>query len=471
MNFLNPLFDCDSYKASQWLMMPPNTTNVYSYFESRLGGNSPFKKTVFFGLQYLIKNVFLKPITMADVEYANSLYNEHMGIFNYEGWKYIVENHNGYLPLEIKAIPEGTVIERSNALYTIENTDPNCFWVTQWIETIMVRLWYSINVATLSYYTKQRLIEFLKISSDKDPQSEVLFKMHCFGARGSASSEASMIGGLAHLTSFMGTDNVTSLLCAKEVYNTNEMVGFSVIAGEHSNYTSWGVEREKDSYENVIDTFGGKNPIFAMVVDSFDMENAIKNIIGVQLKDKIINSGSTFTLRLDSGIPVESVMNALNWLTESFGYTVNSKGYKVLPDYIRILQGDGINYDSIGEICQTMIDNQYSIDCIIFGQGGGILQQHDRDTLRFAQKCSSIVVDGVEKDVRKIPKSDMTKASKGGRLAVVKASNGSYMTTTQKHCKENGFADYLKTVYYHQGNNIPTTHQYTFNEVRANTLV
>ena len=134
MKRLNPLFDTDSYKVSQFAQYPFGTTKIYSYFESRLGEG--FEKIVFFGLQYIIKNTLLQKITHADVDFAKQFFNAHMGVFNEEGWRYIVNTHNGYLPLQIKAVPEGTVLKRGNVLITIESTDPNVPWLPQYIETI-----------------------------------------------------------------------------------------------------------------------------------------------------------------------------------------------------------------------------------------------------------------------------------------------------------------------------------------------
>lgn len=463
------IFDTDAYKNSQFAQYQPNTENLYSYFESRLGGKSPFDKTIFFGLQYLLKTVLSNPITKEDVDKAEVLFTKTMGIFNRKGWDYIVDNHNGYMPVEIRAIPEGTPIKRGNALYTIESTDSNCFWVTQWLETLMVRLWYTTNIATICYYTKLKLIEYAKITSDLNPLESINYKMCNFGARGSSSEESSAIGGMAHLVLFAGTDNMTSLLTIQNVYDTDIVYGASVVSSEHSCHTSWGELNELKSYENIIDTFGGNVPVYGMVIDSYDMEYAIKNIIGIQLKEKIQKTGTTFVVRLDSGIPTESVLNALKWLEDSYSTTLNSKGYKVLPNYIRILQGDGISYDTICEICQVIENNGYSIDNIIFGQGGALMQGHNRDTLQFAQKCSNTIVNGIEIGVQKMPKSDMTKTSKKGKFSVVKLEN-EHVTVSQTECKENNLVDCFETVYFKSiSENKPILTLHSFDEVRKNT--
>lgn len=468
---LSPLFDIDSYKASQYAQYPADMTKLYSYFESRLGDG--FKKIVMFGLQYIIKTILSVRVTHEEVTEAKAFFMEHMGCFNEEGWRYIVDVHGGYLPLEIKAIPEGTVIERSNCLFSIESLDKNVAWLPQYIETLIVRNWATINVATISYQMKVKLLEAFEKSSDADAKSEVLFKLHDFGSRGAYCQEAASIGGMGHLVNFMGSDTVSAIKTAQSVYNTNDMLAYSIAAMEHSTVTSWGRDGEKAAFENHIRKFaknyGGSSQFLAMVVDSYDMENAVKNIIGVQLKDLIVNSGSTIVVRPDSGVPAESVVSCLKWLDESFGSTVNSKGYKVLSSCVRVIQGDGINMESLPEIVEAVEDAGFSIENVAFGMGGGLLQKHDRDTFRFAQKCAYIEILGVGRDVQKMPKTDPSKASKKGRLKVVREGDG-YVTIADD--KKDSRPDELQTVYFYNrlwGHDVPLVREFTMDEVRKNT--
>ncbi len=467
MKRLLPIFDTDSYKQSHFLQYPKGTQKVFSYLEARTG--TGFQDIVFFGLQYIIKNTLMSQITMKDVDFAQSFFSQQVGPFNYDGWRYIVEKHNGYLPLEIKAVPEGTVLARGNVLVTIENTDINCAWLPQYIEDIIVRVWSTINVATLSYHMKKAILAAFEKTSD-DLKDSALFKLVDFGSRGAYSQEAAGVGGMGHLVNFMVTDNIPSILYAQDAYNTNAMLGYSIPASEHSTTVSWTEEREQDVYENMINQFGGKYPLFAMVMDSYDLENAVRNIIGKNLKDKILNCGSTVVIRPDSGVPKDSVLSCLQWLDEAFGTEVNSKGYKVLHKSVRVIQGDGVNYDSLVEIIDYIVANGYSIDNVAFGSGGGLLQAHNRDTYRIAQKCSYIEIDGVGMGVRKMPKTDPTKASKAGRLKLIKV-DGVYKTIEDnKHL--NVLDNELKTVYYfnHQyGLDKPTFNEIDFQQVRANT--
>lgn len=465
---LSPLFDTDSYKSSHFKLFPPGTNKVYSYFESRLGDG--FGKIMFFGLQYIIKTIIAKQITIEEVKQAEKFFNEHIGTFNTADWEYIVNTHNGYLPLQIKAVPEGTVLSRNNVLVTIENTDPKLFWLPQYIETIIVRNWSTINVATISYHMKLILLDaFTKSSDSITPKQDVLFKLHDFGSRGAYCQEAASIGGMGHLINFMGSDTISAILMAQTTYNTSEMLAYSIPSLEHSCVISWGQNGEKSAFENMIKTYGGKTPFLAMVADSYDLEYAVKEIIGVHLKDLIINCGSTVVVRPDSGEPKVSVLKCLKWLSDAFGYTVNSKGYKVLPNCVRVIQGDGITMESLPEIVEFITGAGYSIDNIAFGMGGGLLAKHDRDTFRFAQKCSYIEIDGVGSEVRKIPKTDMTKASKGGKLKLV-LEDGEYITV--KNDGKDGRIDQLQVVYYFNakyGHTEPLFNKTTFQEIRQRT--
>ena len=210
----NLILNTDSYKVSMFKQYPAGTTGVYSYIESR-GGR--YDRTVFFGLQAFIKEYLLWPITQADIDIADEILTAHGEPFNRAGWQYILDKHNGYLPVVIRAVPEGTVVPVKNVLATIENTDPECFWLTTWLETALLRaVWYGTTVATQSYTIKQVILDYLERTGDP---GTIDFKLHDFGARGVSSMESAGIGGAAHLVNFMGTDTITGVLYAREYYN------------------------------------------------------------------------------------------------------------------------------------------------------------------------------------------------------------------------------------------------------------
>jgi nicotinamide phosphoribosyltransferase len=257
-------------------------------------------------------------------------------------------------------------------------------------------------------------------SSDVPVSEQIAFKLHDFGARGASSGETAMLGGMAHLVNFMGTDTAESLVGAMHYYNTEAVVGFSIPASEHSTITSWGRENEVDAYENMIDKFAGPGKIYACVSDSYNLWDAISNLWGKKLRDKVISSGGTLVVRPDSGKPVEVVVKALKLLDEAFGSTVNLKGFRVLHPSVRLIQGDGINEESLPEILEAVMKAGFSIDNLAFGMGGGLLQAWNRDTLKYAMKASARkTAAGNWVGFSKDPITDHGKQSKEGRLGLI----------------------------------------------------
>lgn len=433
--------NADSYKASMFVQYPPNTQYVYSYIESR--GSAVADYTIFFGLQMFLKEYLSKPITMEDINIAEQLITSHGEPFNRKGWEYIVEKHGGKLPIVIKAVEEGTKVNNHNVLLTVENTDPECYWLTTYVETSLLRaIWYPTTVATISHVAKQKIKQYLEETSDD--VNGLPFKLHDFGSRGVSSFESAGIGGLAHLINFKGTDTLTSLLYAKDFYNhTTEPAGFSIPASEHSTITSWGKEHEKDAYENMIKRFGDGG-IYACVSDSYDIFNAVENLWGGVLKSKVQKQNAMLVIRPDSGVPEEVVVECMKILDKRFGSVVNTKGYKLLNN-VRVIQGDGITINSIPTILEAVKQAGFSTDNLAMGMGGGLLQQCNRDTFKFAMKCSSAIIDGKDVDVYKDPITDKGKRSKKGRFALVK--NGiNYETVSVSRC---GYEprDCLKDIY------------------------
>ncbi len=419
----NIILNVDSYKASHYLQYPPMTTQVSSYIEAR-GGQ--FKDAVFFGLQMFIKEYLASPVTMEDVDEAKVILEAHGVPFNEAGWRYIVEKHNGYMPIEIEAIPEGTVLPVKNALVQVINTDPNCAWLTSYVETALLRaVWYPTTVATVSWNCRQIIQRYLDETADNS--NGIGFKLHDFGARGATTEEAAAVGGAAHLVNFLGTDTISGILAARRYYGA-EMAGFSIPAAEHSTITSWGKDNEAEAYANMLDQFGGPGKLVAVVSDSYDLWNAIDNIWGEELKAQVEATGGTLVVRPDSGDPVTIVTETIERLMRKFGYEVNDKGYRVLPSCIRVIQGDGISQQTIEAILEAMKQRKQSAENIAFGMGGELLQKINRDTMKFAMKASAAKVAGLWRDVYKDPVTDQGKRSKKGRLAVVRGTTGEIKT-------------------------------------------
>jgi nicotinamide phosphoribosyltransferase len=457
----NLILNTDSYKASHWVQYPKGTEQVYAYVESR-GGK--FDTSVFFGMQMWLKKYLSKPITIDNVIEAQEFWAAHGEPFNASGWIDIINKHGGYLPVEIRAVAEGTPVTAHNVLATITNTDPAAYWLPSYLETQMLRaLWYPTTVATISWHCKQIIKAAIDKSSD-DP-NQLAFKLHDFGARGVSSHESAEIGGLAHLVNFLGTDTMEAVVAARRYYN-ERMAGFSIPAAEHSTITSWGRDGEADAYSNMVHYFGGKGKMVAVVSDSYDIYNATENIWGDLLQSEVLQSGATVVVRPDSGDPIRVPVEIIEILSRKFGYTVNSKGYKVLNPAVRVIQGDGINIDSLPKIINWLIGSGFAIDNLAFGMGGGLLQHCNRDTLKFAMKTSAVKVDGEWRDVYKDPIGDHSKQSKRGHLALTvrHSVNGSeFMTVPESSV---GMLDNLLQVVYRDGKLL---NEIDFEEVRVNS--
>lgn len=432
----NIILNTDSYKYSQFAQYPAGTEYVYSYIESR--GSKIYDALVFVGVQAFIREYLSTPITKKMVDQAEKIITAHGEPFYREGWDYIVEEHGGVLPVEIKSVDEGSVMRLKQVLVTIVNTDPKCWWLTSFLETALLRsIWYPTTVASNSYHSKQIIAEFLERNGDP---SLIDFKLHDFGARGVSSLESAALGGMAHLINFMGTDTVSGLMAAMEYYDA-DVCGFSIPAMEHSTVTSWGRENEVEAYRNMLKLYGKPGALLACVSDSYDIYAACEKW-GTELKQEVIDSGAVVVVRPDSGDPVQVVNDCLRILDKHYGHTVNAKGFRVLNN-VRIIQGDGIDHSMIRAILTVMELNGYSADNVAFGQGGALLQQINRDTLEFAMKCSAAYINGEWVDVFKDPVTSKMKKSKKGRLAL-NLVDGKFETVRLEDSKGD---DYLRVRY------------------------
>ncbi|MBB6098702.1 nicotinamide phosphoribosyltransferase [Deinobacterium chartae] len=440
MNESNILIDTDSYKASHFLQYPPGLERLHAYLESR-GGQYPYVR--FFGLQYILQRYLSTPVTLEMVEEARELFAAHGEPFPYEGWKLIATELQGRIPLEIRAVPEGSVVPNHNVLMTVTNTDPRVPWVVSWFETQLLRVWYPSTVATQSYQIKCVLRAALEQSCEH-PEAELPFKLHDFGSRGVSSRESAGIGGLAHLTNFQGSDTVEALRCGRNYYAA-EMAAFSIPAAEHSTITAWGKEHEVDAYRHMITTFSQPGALVSVVADSYDLKHAITELFGSELRQQIIDSGATVVVRPDSGDPPAVVRMAVNALASRFGTTTNAKGYRVLR-HVRVIQGDGVREDTIRQILDAVMNDGFSAENVTFGMGGALLQMINRDTQRFAYKTSAAIVNGQYRPVYKDPLTDPGKRSKDGVLDLV-LENGRYRTVAGTEFGVSQPGSVLRTVF------------------------
>ncbi len=459
---INPLIKTDSYKPSHWYQIPPDTRHVYSYLESRGGF---WRHTLFTGLQGILKANFTGQFfTKDDVEECRAFSKEHYGtdaVFNHAGWLRMLEKHGGRLPLRIRAPREGTLVPVKNALMTIENTDPEFPWLTNWAETILLQVWYPVTVGTLSFEIRQAIGKDLMRTAGSDAGLD--FKLHDFGFRGVSSPQSAAIGGASHLFNFHGTDTMIAIPYIRQYYNTKAMPGFSIPAMEHSTVTSWGKDHEVDAYRNMLT----RNPtgLVACVIDSYDPHNAVDGIFGDQLRELVLRRSGTVVLRPDSGDPCAVIEDIFNSIADKFGFETNPKGWKVLPAQVRVIQGDGVNYQNILRINSHLTRASWSMENWGYGMGGALLQQQNRDTQRFAIKCSAIDRAGVWSDVFKTTLADLSKASKGGRFSLVDrdADGGGDFVTVADQSGNDAYGNALDTVFLDG----ETKNEQTYEEVWA----
>jgi nicotinamide phosphoribosyltransferase len=484
--------DSDSYKFSHPKQYYKNMISQYNYAEARRKEGF----VIFNGLQPILKKLEER-ITIQDVNQAYEMSKIHGIPFDIDMWTYIADNLDGKLPMKIRAIPEGTKVPNGNVLFTVESTITNNPILTSkvigWTETMLMRVWYSCNVATYSYKVKQVLMEYAKASQDNP---FVDFQFINFGSRGSSSEESAMISGMAHLILFQGTDTFNSLNYIMQNYPGTDMkkVGFSIPASEHSTVTSFAgcsedkFKGEMEFVNNFLEEF--KNaPMIACVADSYDYHNFVDKVTTFNetgIREKIEGDYPMFIIRPDSGNPKNIINDTLDIMeANKVKFTVNEKGFKVFDKY-RIIYGDGIQMDSIKSMLDVFVTRGYSSENLSTGMGGGLVQgnsdvSNNRDTESFAIKCSNITVlkpittiDDPENrhnqffiediEVFKDPKTDSSKKSKKGKVTTY------YNEVTKEYFVDvvgkefSNSKDILETV-YENGTVIKT---YSFDEVRKN---
>ncbi len=419
--FDNIITNTDNYKHCHYSLYPPGTEYISSYIESR-GGE--WEATMFVGLQAFIRDYLMRPITLEDIDHAEYLCREQGMHFNRENWLGVLNDYDGYLPVEIEAVPEGTVLPARNVLVQLINTDPKYYWVTSFFETALLRaVWYPTTIGTISWLAKQVIRTALDRTSD---HPEMLRHcLHDYGARGVSSQQSAALGGLAHLVNFAQSDTTPGILAAKKFYNAVAPSN-SGPNSEHAGFTAWGKEHEVDALRNMLETYRD-NGVALLLTDTYDHEHCVKNILGGELKEMIQNFPGLVGARPDSGDVVQVTSETTEWLMEAFGYETNSKGFKVLPPYIRVVQGDGVTLNSLRDVYVEMERRGLAADNALFGMGGGLLQHCNRDTMNFGQKANAVKVNGEWRNISKSPTGAGFKVSKAGRLAL-QYVDGEYQT-------------------------------------------
>ncbi len=464
----------DFYKTQHHKMYPEGTTLVYSNLTPRSVKYLPKiegtdDKVVFFGLQYFIKDFLIEKF---NTEFFSKPKNEVVSYYKRRldtslggdaDVSHIEALHDlGYLPILIKALPEGAAVDAKIPVFTIENTLPDFFWLTNFLETILsATIWKPCTSATLARKYKKLLLNFAE-ETGVDP-SFVGFQGHDFSFRGMSGAEDAAMTGAGHLTSFVGTDTVPAIDFLEDYYNANadkELVGCSVPATEHSVMTlnakfGEGEPDEYDSFKRLI-TELYPNGIVSIVSDSFDFWGVLTKILP-SLKAEIMARDGKVVIRPDSGDPVKIVagytedevyldngyfkevgtdkildLNEINGavevLWETFGGTVTDKGFKSLDSHIGLIYGDSITLDRANEILTRLKNKGFASNNIVFGIGSYTYQYQTRDTLGFAVKATAGIVNGEVKEIFKKPKTDdgMKNSAKGFLTVVIDPIDGQY---------------------------------------------
>lgn len=405
----NFVLESDSYKYSHVPeVYPEGAEALHSYLSARVKG----ERVVQFGLQMWIKKKLLAPITKAMVDEAEAFMLEHIGpdSFDRDFWEHILDKYNGYIPLTIRGLPEGTVTDSYDTLVTVQCDDPRVFPLAQFIEaSLQSDLWYSTTIATQDLENYEVAKSHFDLFSD---QPHLLpFMLHDFGARGVTCEEQRQIGGAAHLVFFQGSDNISGIRAANLFYDC-KMAGFSVRATEHSIQCAYGPDHQEDYISRVFDAHLKPGNIVSLVLDGYNVWREAE-LLCTKFKQRIIDSGAKVVFRPDSGDMFEVIPRLLEMLEAAFGVTKNSKGKKVL-NCVGIIQGDGIDKTTFMLLMQKVVSLGFAPENVLMGSGGGLLQKVNRDTKKVAQKASAIKINGVWVDMFKDPITDPGKKSKTG---------------------------------------------------------
>lgn len=479
----NPLLGTDVYKMGHMEQYVPGCNKVYSYLMARK--SDVFNETVFFGLQYYIKEYFEVRLTQQmGVEFLH--YREKiLGSNSQDVVNKITSLCGlGYFPLEIKAVKEGTVMAPRNVMMTITNTIPEFYWVVGFVESLILKIWYPITVASCCHKYRRLVDEYWHETVEEGyAQFFRNFAVHDFGYRGDQSEEGAGISGASHLLSFMGSDTVPAYPFIDRYYGISEgydlPIMASVPASEHSVMCSFGQSDELAAFNHMLNTY--PSGIVSIVSDTYDVYRVLTEF-AERLKPRIMarGDGSKVVFRPDSGNPEHIICGdpnapigtnehkgALQLLEEVFGVSVNEKGYKVLNPKVGLIYGDGMFYDRYLSTLERMADMGFAASNLVIGVGG-ILRYHSRDTLGFALKATYVEVNGNPMDIEKDPVTDHLKKSHKGLLCLINNPNASVNSekfTTIDQCswidEEKSF---LQTAFL--DGKISSEYEQTFDQVR-----
>ncbi len=477
---MNPLLLVDSYKTEHFKMFPQGMTLLYSNFTPRKSRLKGVDKVVFFGLQHFIKKYLLGKFKTDFFDRPLNDVIEEYKMFIDVDTTHIEKLHKlDYLPIEIKALEEGTQCPIGVPCFTIKNTHPDFGWLTNYLETLIsCQMWQPITSATIAYEYKKLLSKYaIETTGTAD---FVQWQGHDFSMRGMSSVESAILSGMGHLTSFTGTDTIPAIYALKNSYNATGLIGASVPATEHSVMCMGQKESEIDTFKRLLDLY--PTGILSVVSDTWDLWKVLIEYLP-QLKEEILKRDGKLVIRPDSGDPVDILCGKefpknglanfiLTWehkgvielLWDVFGGTINYQGYKVLDSHIGAIYGDSITLDRAEQICERLKAKGFASTNVVLGIGSYTYQYNTRDTFGFAMKATygevkrddlgECLTDSNEKcgciEAREIYKDpitdDGTKKSKKGLLRVQLNPNGSLTCEDQQSWTQEQMGE-LKTVF------------------------
>lgn len=460
------MWDLDAYKIGHMTQYPEDTEYIYSVLQLRYSYDH-IDEVVMIGLQYFIKEYLTKPFTQEGVdEFLLEL--KRMGVYHESLDKKLQSLVDlGYLPIEIKAIPEGTILQVPNAICTVTNTLPGYHWVVGLIETLLLKIWAPILTASKSLKYRKLVTKYMNKTSDNNTDDVIDFMIHDFGSRGCSCPEHAALTGMAHALVFRGSDTIATIPLIKEYYGLGQSVSLinSIPATEHSVMCSYGVEHELDAFKAMLDKY--PTGLLSIVSDTYDWYNVMDKYT-VELHDVIMERDGKVVFRPDSGNPIDIIvgtikeyipyeeydkynakeLGGIRALAKVFGTTVNSKGYRVLNPKVGLIYGDGMYLERYEETLKLLEKIGYSVENLVIGVGG-ILRDGSRDSVGAAFKATWIKRRGMDAySIMKNPITDTKKKSFKGRVKVVEAMKPGHFTTFVETSIHYNYAiDALKVVY------------------------
>ena len=480
---VNFILNVDSYKTGHGLMMKEGVIAL----ESNIVARKPTKYTshvVVMGLQIFLQEYMDITITTDDIDEAEFETEQRGDDFDRGFWEHIVNVYGGKLPLHIRAIPEGTVVPVGVPLVRSFSTDSRVKVIASYVETQLQRaVQFPTTVASNARSIKQFLADTMELHAG---HRFVDYHLHNFGDRSASSYESAILAGISHAVVFNGSDCLAANRYIRAYYNTTNTYLSSVTASEHSATCSNSDADKRDDFnmalkmvriwEAKVNAYIAKGsvgvpPIVSVVIDTYDAKRFVRDYIGTRLRETIIEigkrcPGAKLVMRPDSGDPTTMPIEITEILMEKFGFTLNSKGYKVLPGYIGVIQGDGINEESIRQIVANMEEKKICLENLVFGMGGKLVHpEKGRDTYSFAMKGSAQQLeDGTWEDLFKDPITDVGKRSLRGRVTTYKCKqSGKIMAERIELQDVNPFLEDMMVDMYINGEIMNLS---TFDEVR-----